>query len=86
MQTAYRKTQIVNIRAKVRRNATADGHGHKITVHLEFGTSNQLSKQFNVHGPMYRNNILIYIQQDAMLHSLIAAFIPSHAHIQTSKH
>jgi hypothetical protein len=25
---------------------------------------------FNVHGSVYRNNILIYIQQDAMLHSL----------------
>jgi hypothetical protein len=25
---------------------------------------------FNVHGSMHRNNILIYIQQDATLHSL----------------
>ena len=25
---------------------------------------------FNVHGSVHRNNILIYIQQDAMLHSL----------------
>ena len=25
---------------------------------------------FNVHGSVYRNNILIYIQQDATLHSL----------------
>ena len=27
-------------------------------------------KTFNVHGSLHRNNILIYIQQDAMLHSL----------------
>ena len=26
--------------------------------------------QFNVHGSVHRNNILIYVQQDAMLHSL----------------
>jgi len=26
--------------------------------------------KFNVHGSVYRNNILIYIQQDATLHSL----------------
>jgi hypothetical protein len=25
---------------------------------------------FNIHGSMHHNNILIYIQQDAMLHSL----------------
>jgi hypothetical protein len=25
---------------------------------------------FNVHGSVHHNNILIYIQQDAMLHSL----------------
>ena len=26
--------------------------------------------QFNVHGSVHRNNILIYVQQDATLHSL----------------
>ena len=26
--------------------------------------------EFNVHGSVHRNNILIYIQQDATLHSL----------------
>ena len=26
---------------------------------------------FNVHGSLHRNNILIYIQQDATLHSLL---------------
>jgi len=28
------------------------------------------SNAFNVHGSMHRNNILIYIQQNAKLHSL----------------
>jgi hypothetical protein len=28
------------------------------------------SKVFNIHGSVHRNNILIYIQQDVMLHSL----------------
>jgi len=28
------------------------------------------NEEFNVHGSVHRNNILIYIQQDAMLHSL----------------
>lgn len=41
----HTETLIVNVRAKVRWNATADGYGYKITFHLEFGTSNQLSKQ-----------------------------------------
>jgi hypothetical protein len=27
-------------------------------------------KEFNVHGSVHRNNILLYIQQDATLHSL----------------
>jgi len=26
--------------------------------------------EFNIHGSVHRNNILIYIQQDATLHSL----------------
>jgi hypothetical protein len=30
----------------------------------------QLCGQSNVHGSVHRNNILIYIQQDATLHSL----------------
>ena len=29
-----------------------------------------LGSEFKVHGTMYRNNILIYVQQDATLHSL----------------
>ena len=29
-----------------------------------------MNGEFNVHGSVHRNNILIYIQQDAMLHSL----------------
>ena len=30
----------------------------------------ELGVEFNVHGSVHRNNILIYIQQDATLHSL----------------
>jgi hypothetical protein len=37
-----------------------------------------LSLTFNVHGSMHHNNILIYIQQDATLHSLF--------HLQTALH
>ena len=33
-------------------------------------TLTKLSHSFNFHGSVYRNNILIYIQQDATLHSL----------------
>jgi hypothetical protein len=31
---------------------------------------NKLNQEFNVHGSVHRNNILIYIQQDATLYSL----------------
>ena len=31
---------------------------------------NTSTDEFNVHGSVHRNNILIYIQQDATLHSL----------------
>ena len=31
---------------------------------------NDIQGQFNVYGSVHRNNILIYIQQDATLHSL----------------
>jgi len=30
----------------------------------------QMNDEFNVHGSVHRKNILIYIQQDDMLHSL----------------
>jgi hypothetical protein len=30
----------------------------------------RILKEFNVHGYALRNNILVYIQQEAMLHSL----------------
>jgi hypothetical protein len=29
-----------------------------------------MTKKFNIHGSVHCNNILIYIQQDAVLHSL----------------
>ena len=43
MQTAHSETQIVNIPAKILCNAAAGGYGYKITLHLEYGTSNQLT-------------------------------------------
>jgi hypothetical protein len=33
-------------------------------------TATKLILEFNVHGSVHRNNILIYIQQDGTLHSL----------------
>jgi len=36
----------------------------------DFNKTWLFSTQFNVHGSVHRNNILIYIQQDATLHSL----------------
>ena len=42
-------------------------------MHTAFTVSTVCLKyklQFNVHGSVHRNNILIYIQQDTMLHSL----------------
>jgi len=33
-------------------------------------STREVTKLFNVHGSMHRNNIPIYIQQDATLHSL----------------
>jgi len=38
----------------------------------------QLFSEFNVHGYVHRNNILIYIQQDSTLHSLF--------HLETALH
>jgi hypothetical protein len=32
--------------------------------------NNQMNDEFNVHGSVHRTNILIYIQQDDMLHRL----------------
>jgi hypothetical protein len=42
--------------------------------------------EFNVHGSVHRNNILIYIQQDATLHSLF--YLESALHVSggTSTH
>ena len=36
-------------------------------------------RPFNVHGSVHRNNILIYIQQDATLHSLFYLVTALHA-------
>jgi len=42
--------------------------------------------QFNVHGSVYRNNILIYIQQDATLHSLFYLETALHVSGGTTTH
>jgi hypothetical protein len=42
--------------------------------------------EFNVHGSVHRNNILIYIQQDAMLHSLFYLETVLHVSGGTSTH
>jgi len=42
--------------------------------------------QFNVHGSMHRNNILIYIQQDAKLHSLFYLKTALHVSGGTTTH
>jgi hypothetical protein len=41
---------------------------------------------FNIHGSVHRKNILIYIQQDAMLHSLFYLETALHVSGGTSTH
>jgi len=41
---------------------------------------------FNVHGLVHRKNILIYIQQDPMLHSLFYLETALHVSVGTSTH
>ena len=41
---------------------------------------------FNVHGSVHRNNILMYIQQDATLHSLFYLETALHVSGGTSTH
>jgi hypothetical protein len=45
-----------------------------------------LYSEFNVHGSVYRKNILIYHQQDAMLHSLLYLETALHVSGVTSTH
>ena len=42
--------------------------------------------EFNVHGSVHRNHILIYIQQDATLHSLFYLETALHVSGGTSSH
>ena len=44
------------------------------------------SPYFNVHGFVHRKNILMYIQQDAMLHSLFYLEIALHVSGGTTNH
>jgi len=45
-----------------------------------------IGKEFNFHGSMHRNNILIYIQQDATLHSLFYLQTALHVSGGTTTH
>jgi len=47
---------------------------------------NEVSMTFNIHGSMYRKNILIYIQQDATLHSLFYLETALHVSGGTTTH
>jgi hypothetical protein len=49
-------------------------------------TKNKQTKQFNVHGSVHRKNILIYIQQDATLHTLFYLETGLHVSGGTSTH
>jgi hypothetical protein len=42
--------------------------------------------EFNVHGSVHRNNILIHIQQDAALHSLFYLETALHVSVGTTTH
>jgi len=44
----------------------------------------KISSHFNVHGSMHRKNILIYMQQDATLHSLFYLETALHVSVGTS--
>jgi len=52
---------------------------------LEYSVK-QKKNHFNVHGSVHRNNILIYIQQDAMLHSLFYLETALHVSGGTTTH
>jgi len=43
-------------------------------------------EKFNAHGSVHRNNILIYIQQDAALHSLLYIETALHISGDTTTH
>ena len=47
---------------------------------------NEKFRQFNVYGSVHRNNILIYIQKDATLHSLFYLETALHVSVGTSTH
>jgi hypothetical protein len=46
----------------------------------------EYGNQFNIHGYVHHNNILIYIQQDATLHSLFYLETARHVSGGTTTH
>ena len=59
--------------------------GRKIGTITEAGGKLQIKRrEFNVYGSVHRNNILIYIQQDATLHSLFYVEIPLNVSVTVS--
>ena len=53
---------------------------------MEIKISVKVKNVFNVHGSVHRNNILIYIQQDATLHTLIYLETALHVSGGTTTH
>jgi hypothetical protein len=53
---------------------------------FEFWSRNVQGVSFNVHGSVHRKNILIYIQQDANLHSLFYLETALHVSSDTTTH
>jgi len=58
---------------------------HKF-IFLETPATLKARQDFNVHGSVHRNNILIYIQQDATLHSLFYLETALHVSGGTTTH
>jgi len=60
-------------------------HWH-CTVIMSEQKHNYRQHKFNIHGSVHRNNILIYIQQDATLHSLFYLETALHVSGGTTTH
>jgi hypothetical protein len=59
----------------------------KTAIHMSTSLKNIYAKDdFNIHGSVHRNNILIHIQQDTTLHSLFYLEIALHVSGGTTTH
>ena len=57
-----------------------------IFYHFKYQMPSNKVEQFNIHGSVHRKNILIYIQQDATLHSLFYLETALHVSGGTTTH